>query len=236
MAATSASGSAADGVLGCENGGITIVTGWNWYTAADPSAVGAGQYDFETIVMHELGHALGLGHSANANSVMSATLASGTAHRTLFVADLNIPDVTAGACALHAAPDTAGNRPGTASFGAVPFQGIVANNFLSVPLNRFAGGSVAWDTALAYALTASSSDGQSHWLSLSSGWVAANPMGGHGNILVVGEGDGPSLGGLGMSVLMGSFGHDETGDLTNEADSTTSPAALDLAFGSLGDY
>ena len=44
---------------------------------------GAGQYDFETIVMHELGHALGLGHSADTNSVMYSTLETGTARRTL---------------------------------------------------------------------------------------------------------------------------------------------------------
>src|SRR5262249_22627465 len=70
-AAASGAGGAADGVLGCEDaGGITLVQGWSWYTGADAAAVGAGQYDFETIVMHELGHALGLGHSADANSVM----------------------------------------------------------------------------------------------------------------------------------------------------------------------
>jgi hypothetical protein len=92
-----------DGVLGCESEGvITIVQGWNWYTGANALAVSAGAYDFETIVMHEMGHALGLGHSAVPASVMYATLNTGEARRNLGVADLGIPDVDEGPCALHA--------------------------------------------------------------------------------------------------------------------------------------
>src|SRR5262249_12542150 len=53
LSASSAVGGAADGVLGCKDGSdITIVQGWDWYTGADPAAVGAGQYDFETAMMH----------------------------------------------------------------------------------------------------------------------------------------------------------------------------------------
>jgi hypothetical protein len=103
-ATTSACGSAADGVLGCESAtGITIVSGWNWYDGADATAVGADQYDFETIVVHELGHSLGLGHSADAGSVMYATLSTGEAKRSLVVADLNVSDSDGGPCGLHAA-------------------------------------------------------------------------------------------------------------------------------------
>jgi hypothetical protein len=106
---TSAVGGYADSVLGCESAGaasteITLIEGWNWYAGSDPAAVGSGQYDFETVVMHELGHALGLGHSAEPTSVMYATLSSGTAKRVMTTADLNVPDADGGgASGLHAA-------------------------------------------------------------------------------------------------------------------------------------
>ena len=93
---TSASGSAANGVLGCYNGPnneITILEGWDWYAGADPTQIGAGQYDFQTVMTHELGHALGLGGSTVATSPMNEVLAAGTTRRTLAVADLNIPNV-----------------------------------------------------------------------------------------------------------------------------------------------
>jgi hypothetical protein len=101
-------GGFADGVLGCETPGtdsteITLIQGWNWYAGADPTAIQAGQFDFETVVMHELGHALGLGHSADPTSVMYATLAPGMANRNLTVADLNVPDGdSGGSSGLHA--------------------------------------------------------------------------------------------------------------------------------------
>jgi hypothetical protein len=101
---TSPAGSADDGVLGCETpGSITLLTGWNWYTRSDASQVGADQYDFETIVLHEIGHSLGLGHSQDATSVMFATLETGQAKRSLATADLDIPDSDDGPCGLHAA-------------------------------------------------------------------------------------------------------------------------------------
>jgi hypothetical protein len=104
-AATSACGGAADGVLGCctDAGEITLVPGWDWYAGPDAAGIGAGQFDFQTIVTHELGHALGLGHSADPASVMHGTLAAGEAHRALQVADLDIPDADSGPDGLHAA-------------------------------------------------------------------------------------------------------------------------------------
>src|SRR5207249_5473850 len=71
---------------------ITLVKGWNWYTGSDPGAVGQDQYDFETVAMHELGHGIGLGHSADAVSVMYATLASGVGKRNFTANDLTLID------------------------------------------------------------------------------------------------------------------------------------------------
>ena len=94
---TSAAGGAADGVLGSETttetaSEITIVQGWNWYAGSDPTAIGSDQYDFQTVVTHELGHALGLGHNSDVSSVMHASLATGTIRRAMTIVDLNIPD------------------------------------------------------------------------------------------------------------------------------------------------
>jgi uncharacterized delta-60 repeat protein len=104
MDTTSAVGGYADGVLGCttDAGLITIIFGWNFYAGSDPTQIGSGQYDFQTVVTHELGHALGLGHSTDSTSVMYATLNTGAVNRTLTTADLNVPDSdSTGACGLH---------------------------------------------------------------------------------------------------------------------------------------
>jgi hypothetical protein len=100
-------GGVAQGVLGAttDAGEVTIVQGWNWYGGADTTQIASNQYDFETVVTHELGHAIGLGHSTNSASVMFATLNTGITNRALAVADLNVPDTGIGvACGLHATP------------------------------------------------------------------------------------------------------------------------------------
>jgi uncharacterized repeat protein (TIGR01451 family) len=90
---SSACGGMADGVLGCFNGPageITILQGWNWYAGADPAQINGVQYDFQTTVTHEFGHALGLGSANHPNSPMFETLTMGQAHRTMTVADLKL--------------------------------------------------------------------------------------------------------------------------------------------------
>jgi Matrixin len=81
----------AQGILGVTTtaGEITLIQGWNWYAGADPSAIGAGQYDFQTVVTHEVGHSLGLGHSEVTSSVMFPMLSTAMAHRGMVAADLN---------------------------------------------------------------------------------------------------------------------------------------------------
>jgi hypothetical protein len=105
---TSASGGMADGVLGCFNPTgsqieITMIQGWDWYAGADPSQIGAAQYDFETTIAHELGHSLGLGGSSSETSPMNEVLPTGVARRTMTVADLNVTEAFDGAD-----PETAG--------------------------------------------------------------------------------------------------------------------------------
>jgi Matrixin len=96
-----------DSVLGCFNGPageITILQGWNWYAGADPTKINGAQYDFQSTVTHEFGHALGLGGATDPNSPMFETLAMGQAHRTMTVADLNLLEPPQGPDPERAAP------------------------------------------------------------------------------------------------------------------------------------
>jgi peptidoglycan hydrolase-like protein with peptidoglycan-binding domain len=91
----------------------------------------AGSLDFQTILMHELGHALGLGHSSTFGTTMFATTADGTSDRTLHKDDK---------AAISALYDTWALKPGRARDIAAGDAGVVwaigdvskANNNFSI--------------------------------------------------------------------------------------------------------
>src|SRR5438445_877136 len=68
---------------------VKLVEGWNWYVGANPAAIGANQYDYQTVVTHELGHAVGLYHDTSTypgfnddnHSVMYPELGAGLTRR-----------------------------------------------------------------------------------------------------------------------------------------------------------
>jgi hypothetical protein len=140
----SAVGGFADGVLGAttEAGEITFIQGWNWYGGADASTIGADQIDFQTVVTHEIGHALGLGHSTDATSVMHATLGFGETRRTMVTADLNVADADSSPSALHvllpsirgSVPVAAGDNGSTAfgPSGSLTSQAVLTGGTLAI--------------------------------------------------------------------------------------------------------
>jgi hypothetical protein len=119
MDTNSAVGGYADGVLGCTTGAgqITIIDGWNFYAGGDATQIGSTQYDFKTVVTHELAHALGLGHSTGSTSVMYATLNTGTVNRSLTTADLNVPHATPFVPKLNTQAPVAGPEGSSRSSG-----------------------------------------------------------------------------------------------------------------------
>lgn len=77
--------------LGHATGGQVVVTldqTQDWYAGRDPKGIRPDQFDFQSVVTHELGHALGLGHAAGTRQVMSEELATGVVRRQFTAADV----------------------------------------------------------------------------------------------------------------------------------------------------
>ena len=90
FASTSAIGGQDQGVLGAysPDGQITLISGWNWFYGSSATGISSNQYDFETVLTHELGHVLGLGENSNPSSAMSLYLSPGQVRRDLTTTDL----------------------------------------------------------------------------------------------------------------------------------------------------
>lgn len=70
-------------------GQVDLIDGWNWYVGADAKGIGRNQYDFQSVVTHELGHLVGLGENrADRTQVMFDTLQAGQVRRNFGKADL----------------------------------------------------------------------------------------------------------------------------------------------------
>lgn len=65
---------------------ITLDDGTNWNYG--PAAPGGTQYDFESVLLHELGHLHQFNHVINTSSVMHYAIANGTMKRTLLTTDV----------------------------------------------------------------------------------------------------------------------------------------------------
>jgi hypothetical protein len=97
FATSTPEGGASDGVLGFTTAAndVYFVTGWNYSTSLDVSALGADQYDFLTLATHELAHTVGLGESSDPASVMYEYLTPGTVRRTFTESNLALINTNA---------------------------------------------------------------------------------------------------------------------------------------------
>jgi hypothetical protein len=114
FATSTPEGDASAGVIGftTPDNNVYFVTTWSYYNGSDPTQIAAGQLDFETLAIHELAYTVGLGESADANSVMYEYLAPGTVRRTFTDSNLSLINTNSDRFMKF----TAGSRIGAEAF------------------------------------------------------------------------------------------------------------------------
>jgi hypothetical protein len=196
FASSTPEGSAADGVIGfttTSNDVYFVATGWSYYTGSDASAIGSGQYDFQTLATHELAHTVGLGESIDPSSVMNEYLASGTVRRSFTDSNLALINTVSDRFMKAALPVMHGSQtlPAQAASASLfsPESALLLNQESQIPL-----GGVKLLASVAPL-----------WSSL-----AATIPGLHGEdrVLVGGAGNDVVLGGQGHNLMVGGFGHE----------------------------
>jgi hypothetical protein len=96
-----------------------------------PAAPAFTEYDFESVALHELGHAHGLGHVINAGGVMHFALANGSSIRTL-----NANDIAGGIARVTYSTAATCFNPAAATCGSGPMIAFIT---LPVRLTSFTG-------------------------------------------------------------------------------------------------
>jgi autotransporter-associated beta strand protein len=199
FASSTPEGGAGDGVLGftTADNDVYFVEGWNFSTAADPTQVGAGQYDFQTLATHELAHTVGLGESSDPGSVMYEYLSPGTARRTFTVGNLT---------AINTDADRFMKVERNAPRGGVVAAGQLTS---AVPGAHGSRNGLPWDTVGVAAWTPVLIDPTPAPGGLPGpvgSWLRADmPAEGGDDILVGGVGDDLLVGGAGQNLLVGGF-------------------------------
>jgi Ca2+-binding RTX toxin-like protein len=196
-------GGTSDGVLGfttAEND-VYLVTGWNFYTGADPSGVGAGQYDFLTLATHELAHTVGLGESSDPGSVMYEYLTPGTVRRSFTDGNLALINTDADRF-MKAAP--------------APVHGSQTLLRQAVNLAVFSAGSAllldrAGENPFGWTTFPASLDPQHDGLAAMIPWLD-----GGDSVLAAGSGNDLVIGGQGRNLMVGGFGFDQLAEDRDE--------------------
>jgi hypothetical protein len=228
-------GGAADGVLGFTTAAndVYFAEGWSFYTGSDPSQVGAGQYDFQTLATHELAHTVGLGESSDPGSVMYEYLSPGTARRSFTAGNLTLINSDA-----DRYMKVAGNaRGGGVPAASQPTSGAPGSYGEASGLLPGAGGVAAWAPAGIGppALFLDAWPGPGRVAVPDAGGGAGLQLVPDGGVLIGGRGDDLRIGGGGRDLLVGGYqtdpgpvdrGNGPTVPTTTDASLTARDAAL----------